>query len=79
MRIPPPTTPYARYITPKPAGAPEAPRAIETARDLREVLTSEEQTFFAETATQGPLWYRRDGAAAAAPIAALGQRLDIRG
>ena len=79
MRIPPSTTPYARYTAPKPAAAAESAKAIETARDLRQVLTSEEESFFAETAPQGALWYGRDGAASTAPKAELGQRVDIRG
>jgi hypothetical protein len=76
MRIPVSGSPYARYTPAKPAA--ETPRPIETANDLRQVLSAEEERFFTESASTGPLWYRRDGGAGNPPAPRLGQRLDIR-
>lgn len=84
MRIP--ASPYARYTPPTAPAAGKAPSAgpaasakpIETASELRQVLTTEEQRFFDE-ASAGPLWYGRDGGTGAAPAPMLGQQLDVRG
>ena len=64
-------------VQPAPRPAP-SPRAAQD--DVRAVLSADELDYFTELARMGPLTYGRRGASAAAhaPPAALGQRIDVR-
>jgi len=59
------------------AGEPQAPADS----SLWHMLTDEERSFFSQQASMGALTYGRSraAAAAAAPNAPIGQRLDVRG
>ncbi len=50
------------------------------ARALEELLTPEEREFFARLESLGPLTYRPNAPrAGTAPVAPIGQRIDVRG
>lgn len=68
----------ASIAAPTPAVPAEAPSGTDP--ELWSVLTTEERTFFAKTASMGPLTYGRIKAAIApaAPPAPRGVRLDVR-
>jgi hypothetical protein len=67
----------ARATAASAAAEPQAP----SDSSLWELLTAEERTFFSQQASMGALTYgrARGTAAAAAPAAPIGQRLDVRG
>ncbi|NOT07887.1 MAG: hypothetical protein HOP28_06740 [Gemmatimonadales bacterium] len=76
-----PASPYARYLPPVERPAPSPPSGIASPQSstLRDVLTPEEQQFFADAEALGPLWYGHAGVKDSAPAPPLGQRLDVRG
>jgi hypothetical protein len=76
-------TPSSRAAAAAPTAARGATLPAEappgTDPELWSVLTTEERTFLARSATMGPLTYGRGAApSAAAPPAARGARLDVR-
>jgi hypothetical protein len=81
----PTVRPVAPATTPVPgtvarvasAAAPRASAPPESS--LWELLTEDERAFFSQQASLGALTYGRARAAAPAPAAPLGQRLDVRG
>lgn len=85
-----PFRPLTGAATPRGASsAPAAARAAQAAEppaqsapaetSLWELLTPDERDFFAQQAALGSITYRPSRAAAAAPQAPTGQRLDVRG
>jgi hypothetical protein len=62
-----------------PPPAPPAPAQASPDRTLWDVLTDEERAFFTQQAQLGTVTYRPARAAAPAPAAPMGQRIDVRG
>lgn len=72
-----PQTPIAGQATPQNAVPVDAPSGTDP--ELWSVLTNDERSFFAKTASLGPLTYgRMKAAATSAPPAMRGGRLDVK-
>lgn len=75
-------TPAARSARSAPAAGaatPAAGSAPASESSLWELLTADERDFFTQQAALGSITYKPSRAAAVAPQAPTGQRLDVRG